>query len=403
MAEVTAPPRSREWMPRLDLVRGDGTGGRLFAAASLTYLGLRLLSVGVITLLLGMGRFRRMRFPGGRLHWLTEVSDAAHFRAIALHGYFHGTVPVPHANYGFFPGYPWAIRTVARLPWVSLGPAALIVTFGAGVLAAWGLARIGLRLTGSAKTSLLIVALWAAAPSALVLEMMYSEALFCALAIWSLYAMLNQRWLTAGVLALLAGTVRNTAVALVAALGVAAAVEIVTAIRAGRPWRELWRPAAAPLIGSLGVVGYWAYVAVQTHRLDGWFWVERHADNTYFDAGAGTLREVRTVLTGSPKAQDVMVVAVILASVALAAWLLTEPLPAALKVYTAVVVFTAVTGNVNYVYSTGRFLLPAVLLGFPLARLLAQVRPVVLYPLLILLGAAGAWYSLVLLRIGSAP
>lgn len=403
LAEVTAPPRSREWMPRLDLVRGEGAGGRVPAAASLIYLGLRLLSVGLISLLLEVGRFRHLRYPGGLLHWMTVVDDANHFRAIALHGYFHGTVAVPHAEYAFFPGYPMAIRTVARLPWVSLGTAALIVTFGAGVLAAWGLACIGLRLTGSAKASLLIVALWAAAPGAMVLDMMYSEALFCALAIWSLYALLNQRWLAAGVLALLAGTVRNTAVALVAALGVAAAVEIVTAIRARRPWRALWRPAAAPLIGSLGVAGYWAYVAVKTHRLDGWFWVERHQCKTYFDAGASTLRAVRTVLTGSPKAGDVMVVAVILAAVVLAAWLLTEQLPIALKVYTAVVVFMALTGNVNYLDSTGRFLLPAVLLGFPLARLLAQVRPVVLYPLLTLLGAAAAWYGLFLLSTGSAP
>jgi hypothetical protein len=65
LAEVTAPPRSREWMPRLDLVRGEGTGVRVPAAASLIYLGLRLLSVGLITLLLKVGRFRGLRYPGG--------------------------------------------------------------------------------------------------------------------------------------------------------------------------------------------------------------------------------------------------------------------------------------------------------------------------------------------------
>lgn len=403
MAGVTVPLRPRDWMPGLDLVRRESTGVRVPAAASLIYLGLRLLSVGLITLLLKVGRFRSLHYPGGLLHWMTEVADANHFRPIALHGYFHGTARVPHAEYAFFPGYPMAIRTVARLPWVSLGTAALIVTFAAGVLAAWGLARIGLKLTSSPTTSLLIVALWAAAPGALALDMMYSEALFCALAVWSLYALLNQKWLAAGVLALLAGTVRNTAVALVAALGVAALVEIVTAIRARRPLRTLWRPVAAPLIGSLGVAGYWAYVAVKTHHPSGWFWVERYENNMYFDAGASTLRAVQTVLTGEPQARFVMVVAVIVAAVVLAAWLLTEQMPVALKVYTAVVVFMAITGNVHYLGGTPRFLLPSVLLGFPLARLLTQVRPIVLYPLLTLLGAAAAWYGLFLLSTGWPP
>lgn len=403
MAGVTALPRSRDWMPGLDLVRREGARVRVPAAASLIYLGLRILSVGLVTVLLKVGRFRGLHYPGGLLHWMTEVADANHFRPIALHGYFHGTARVPHAEYAFFPGYPVAIRTVARLPWVSLGAAALIVTFGAGVVAAWGLARIGLKLTSSPKTSLLLVALWAAAPGALALDMMYSEALFCALAVWSLYALLNQRWLAAGVLALLAGTVRNTAVALVAALGVAALVEIATAIRLRRPLRTLWRPAAAPLIGSLGVAGYWAYVAVKTHHPSGWFWVERHENNMYFDAGASTLRAVRTVLTGEPQARFVLVVAVILASVVLAAWLLSEQMPVALKVYTAVVVFMAITGNVHYLGGTPRFLLPSVLLGYPLARLLAQVRPLVLYPLLTLLAAAAAWYGLFLLSTGWPP
>jgi hypothetical protein len=215
--------------------------------------------------------------------------------------------------------------------------------------------------------------------------------------------LLNQRLLTAGVLALLAGTVRNTAVALVAALGVAALVEIVTAIRERRPLRPLWRPVVAPLIGSLGVAGYSTYVAVKIHHPSGWFWVERYQYNMYFDAGASTLRAVWTALTGDPQVRLVMVVAVILAAVVLAAWCLTEPIPLALKVYTALVVFMAITGNVHYIGGTPRFLLPSVLLGFPLARLLTRVRPVVLYPLITILGAVAAWYGLFLLSTNYAP
>jgi hypothetical protein len=42
-----------------------------------------------------------------------------------------------------------------------------------------------------------MAALWAVAPGSIVLSMLYSEALFCALAIWSLIALVERRWLTA--------------------------------------------------------------------------------------------------------------------------------------------------------------------------------------------------------------
>jgi len=55
-----------------------------------------------------------------------------------------------------------------------------------------------------------LAALFAASPMAVVLSMTYSEALFCAFAVWSLAFLLDRRWLWAGVCCALSGLVRPT-------------------------------------------------------------------------------------------------------------------------------------------------------------------------------------------------
>ena len=94
----------------------------------------------------------------------------------------------------------------------------------------------------------------------IVLSMLYSEGLFCALAIWSLIALVEQRWLTAAGLTVLAGTVRSSALALVAAVTVAARPALIRALRervsiaprggADRP-RCCWPPSACPATGGM--------------------------------------------------------------------------------------------------------------------------------------------------------
>ena len=163
------------------------------------------------------------------------------------------------------PGYPESAQC-----WAGLG-----VTIAAGLAAAWGLTRLGMTLTGDRRVSLLMTALWAVAPGSIVLSMLYSEALFCALAIWSLIALVERRWLTAAGLTILAGTVRSSALALVAAVTVAALPALIRAARARRPIAAWWRPAAALLLAPLGLLGYWGYVAWAVHRPGGWFWVEK--------------------------------------------------------------------------------------------------------------------------------
>jgi hypothetical protein len=269
----------------------------------------------------------------------------------------------------------------------------------AGLAAAWGLTTLGLKLTGDPRISLLMVAIWAVAPSSTVLSMMYAEALFCALAIWALVALVSRRWLTAGLLSLAAGTVRSTALAVILTICAAALIAVIQAVRARQPFTQWWRPLAAVLIAPLGLLGYLGYVALATHRLDGWFWVEKHTCHMIFDWGTSTLRVARGTLLDAPAVDDVLVVGALSAAVLLMLWSLTERIPVYLHVYTIVVVFLALTTSANWISSKPRFVLPAVLLALPLARLLAPVRTWVLVPLLGVLAVATTWFGLYLILI----
>jgi hypothetical protein len=257
-------------------------------------------------------------------------------------------------------------------------------------------------LTGDRRVSLIMAALWAAAPGSIVLSMLYSEALFCALAIWSLVALVERRWLTAAGLTILAGTVRSSALALIAAVTVAA---LTTLIRAGRAREHItawWRPLAALLLAPLGLFGYLAYSAWALHQPEGWLWVEKNAHNS-FDWGQGTVLTLKNAIIDGPTAPVALTLLVLAAAVTLTICTLTERMPVGLHTYTLVVVMMALATGPDYLGSKPRFLLPAVLLSLPLARLLAPARTCVLIPLIAMLAAMSTWFGLYLMTIGWAP
>ncbi|HMI26244.1 MAG TPA: hypothetical protein VK594_17305 [Streptosporangiaceae bacterium] len=366
-------------------------------AGTLIYAGIRLVSVAMIAFMLGHGNYRRRHWS--LLQWMGS-SDGGHYRDIAAHGYAYPPGQLAHASvFSWFPGYPAAIDALAWLPWITAVTAGLIVTAAAGMAAAWGLTTLGLKLTGDPRVSLLLVAIWAVAPGSTVLSMTYAEALFCALAVWALLALASRRWLTAGLLTLAAGTVRSTAVALILTVFAAAAITVVRAVRARQPFTAWWRPLAGALLAPLGLLGFLGYVAVATHRLDGWFWVEKHTCHMVFDWGASTLRVAKGVLLDTPSVAQVLVVGALAAAVLLMFWSLTERIPVYLHLYTVAVVILAVTTSANWISSKPRFLLPAVLLALPLARLLAPLRTAVLVPLIGVLTVAATWTGLYLMVI----
>ncbi len=290
-ARPEPPGTGRRWSvpapPRLSL---PVTGMLIFA-------GIRVLGVAITAFLLGHGKYQLRHWS--LIRWMRS-SDGGHYGAIAAHGYTYPAGQLAHASvFSWFPGYPAVIDSIAWLPGVTIVAAGLVVTAVAGLAAAWGLTALGMKLTGDPRISLLMVAIWAVAPSSTVLSMVYAEALFCALAIWALVALVGRRWLTAAGLTLAAGTVRSTALALILAVCAAALIAVIQAVRARQPFALWWRPLAAALLAPLGLLGYLGYVALATHRLDGWFWVEKHICHMVFDWGTSTLRVVRGTVLGS--------------------------------------------------------------------------------------------------------
>jgi hypothetical protein len=63
------------------------------------------------------------------------------------------------------------------------------------------------------------------------------------------------------------------------------------------------------------------------------------------------------------------------------------------------VVALALVSSANWIGSKPRFLLPAILLALPVARLLAPVRTAVLVPLIAVLTVLSTWYGLYLVAI----
>lgn len=364
------------------------------------FASIRLLSLAVSAFLLPRGKFHTLHYS---LWHLIASWDSGRFLHIAAHGYSYvpGNLRLD-VIFAWFPGYPAAIDSLSWIPGVGAHRAAFTVTIAAGLAAAWGLTRLGLKLTGDPRISLLLVALWAVAPGSLAWAMLYSDALFCALAVWSLVALVERRWLTAAGLTILAGTVRSTALALVAAVLVAALPPLIRALRAREPLRTWWRPAAAVVTAPLGLVGYWAYSAWATHHLAGFAWVEENAHNS-FDWGKGIILAAKQAIIYGPNASVALTLLVIAAAVILTGCSLAERIPVCLHAYTLVVIVLALAPGPYYLGSKPRFLLPAMLLGLPLARPLARAPIWVLIPVIAILAAASTWFGIYLMTTGWAP
>jgi Mannosyltransferase (PIG-V) len=360
---------------------------------TLIFAGIRLLSLAVAAFLLRHGRFRGLH---ASLWNLLRSWDAGRYLFVAAHGYPRNT------NLVWFPGYPAAIRAIDWIPGVGPVRAAVAVTTASGLAAAWGLTRLVMTLTGDRRISLLTTALWAVAPASFVLSMVYSEALFCALAIWSLIALVEGRWLTGAGLTILAGTVRSSATALILAVVVAALPALIRAARERQPFAAWWRPAAAVLLAPLGLLGFFGYVALATRRLDGWFLLEKKLHGG-FDLGYGMLLSLKDAIFYTPTAFGVLTLLVIAAAAVLTVFSLTERMPACLHAYTLVIVLTAFATGPDYLGSKPRFLLLAMLLGLPLARWLTPARTWLLIPLIAAFAAASTWLTLYLMTVGWAP
>jgi len=293
----------------------------------------------------------------------------------------------------FFPGYPTLVRWIAGVDGdggIGLVTAALTVTVASGVACAYGLLRLGERIRGgSRRTGLILVALFAATPMSIVLSMAYSEALFCALAVWSLVGVLERRWLLAGICCTLAGLVRSTGAALV--LAVVAAV-VVAALQRRATGRAGWRALVGGLVAPLGLLGYLAWVGVRTGDWNGWFALQERGWDSGFDGGAATLRFSLEALVDAPSVLEVTTVGLIVVALALLVIGILRKVEWPLLVYAAAVLAMDLGSN-GLMNSKLRLMIPAVTLLVPVALALVKRRPSTAVLTCCALVAVGSWFG----------
>lgn len=290
----------------------------------------------------------------------------------------------------FFPGYPALVRAVGVPLGLNVLAAAFTVTLASGVLAAYGLARLGRRVGGSRLVGLILVVLFAASPMGVVLSMTYSEATFCAFAVWSLVGLVERRWLLAGFAAAAAGVVRPTAAALVVTVLVAAGIEVVRRRRAGQ--HGWWRPVVGGLLAPVGLLGYLGVVAWATGSPGGWFALQQQGWNSRFDGGVATVRFGLEVLATGRSVLEVATVGFLVVAVALVVIAIRQRLPWQLIAYGALVLAMDLGSN-GLMNSKARLLLPAFTLLLPVAIALGRRRPGTVVVVLVGAIVASGWFG----------
>ncbi|MFI2778449.1 hypothetical protein [Streptomyces sp. ALB3] len=329
------------------------------------------------------------------LHLLGGRWDSVWYQRIAEDGYGY-TVTLPdggvHPDLAFFPLLPALERALATVTPFTVQGAGIAVAWLAGLLAAWGIFAVGARLYGR-RAGVVLAALWGAYPTGFVQSMAYTETLFTALAAWSLYAVLRDRWVAAGTLCVLAGLTRPSAAALIAALALTAAVVLLREWRAGAR-RGLLRRNAHMLLGvcaaPLGWLSYVVFVAVREGGPFAYFDVQAQWGNS-IDGG----RALAVFIAGLPlpAATGLCAALGLLGMLVYLCVRQRQPLP--VLVYGVAVVVISLIGS-GYFGSRPRLMMPAFPLLLPpavaLARLRTTVGPGAVVAALALGSAAyGAW------------
>lgn len=230
--------------------------------------------------------------PGPRVAFLRALGrwDSAWYVAIARHGYrIESSPPKGHASDAFFPLYPMSVRAVSDVTHLSPLIVGVVLTtlFGAAAsVLVWLLAK---RLAGTRVADRAVI-LFCFFPGAFVLSMVYSEALLVLACAASLLALLDRRWLLAGVAAAVATATRPNAAAIILACAVAAFV-------AWRHEGEL-RAWIAPVLAPVGGLAYFGYQWARTGDALAWFHAERNNWQDHLDPGVTAFKRVWQTFTG---------------------------------------------------------------------------------------------------------
>lgn len=190
--------------------------------------------------------------------------DTRWFVKVAAFGY-PSHLPVVHGHAGgstiaFFPLFPLVFSALSHATGMSMVAAGAVVSSVSGctaVLAVWALVRAHAGRRAADKAALFVSVF----PGTFVFSLAYSDGLTITFVALGLLALLRRRWVSAGVLGLLA----TAAAPIALAYEVAVVVAVAPAVR-----RRQWRAMVAPVLTPLGFAAY--QVWLWRHTGDLWAW-----------------------------------------------------------------------------------------------------------------------------------
>lgn len=221
---------------------------------ALVYLALRVVS-GVLLVLASRDQVVMPDWTGPTVEPIdmTVLWDGSWYRFIAEHGY-PPDLPLDPANgrvsqnaWAFYPVFPLLARMVMSLTGLGFPVVASTLSLLCGLGAALLMARLLAERVG-ANVALGTVAVWAAFPAAVSLQLAYTEAIAMLVLCGLLWALMRRNWVLVGALALVLGVTRPIAVP------VAVVVALVLLLR----WR---RRASDPVQPGEYAAGAFALVA----------------------------------------------------------------------------------------------------------------------------------------------
>lgn len=184
----------------------------------------------------------------GAIKW-----DGIYYLGIIQKGY-----DLSSLNAVFYPVFPLIILLLHKIG-ISVVPVAQFINAIALIIASQGLYLLTMEVAKKRKVAVLTVLAWLAFPSAHFFIAFYTEAVFVALATWSLLLLLRKKYLASGILAALAGGTRG--------VGIIFAVVIAVQYLSDKnwSWRKIdWRIISIP-VALAGTGAYWLWLYGKTN------------------------------------------------------------------------------------------------------------------------------------------
>ena len=343
---------------------GEPSLARRFAVPLLAYAVSRVITVVGVALAVLTG-------PNSWSKVFT-VWDGRWYVKIALHGYPHtvpqgdfyaGTGRQVQSSVAFFPLYSLLVRGLDKLLPGGVDVAGVVLSLLIGAAATVLVWIIAEKLTDG-RTADRAAILFAFSPGAFVLSLVYAEGLLILLSAGCLLALLERRWVLAGVLAALAGATRPNATAVMLACAWAAGWAV---------WKQRdWRALAAPVLAPLGMFAFFAYLWWHTGETRMWFRVESQGWGERIDLGRSNLGVFADVVTRPLHNPNRLVLAAsMIAAVVLMVILVRAKLPGLLNVYALSGLILVLASHIN---ARPRFIFVAFPLVIGLAKTIRTQR-----------------------------